>query len=230
MVKPANTPCLVIFCKRPRLFHGKQRLAKTIGAAQALIFARALLDCALEDAADWPGPLVLSPASARDRDWAKGLLARECQIVAQPDGGLGHRIEAIDGQLRGHGHTRIIFIGSDAPALRSSHFDQARLALATSDIVLGPAADGGVTLMGAAVPWPDLTRLPWSTDRLGTALAQCCHHHGLRLSHIAPGYDIDVAADLVRLSRDMAADPRPARRALYRELKAFFNQNELRYG
>ena len=44
---------LVIFCKWPRLNQGKQRLAKTIGAELALEVAKLLLDCAMEDAADW---------------------------------------------------------------------------------------------------------------------------------------------------------------------------------
>ncbi len=230
MTDLTKSPCLVLFCKRPRVFQGKQRLAKTIGAKQAVTFARAFLDCALEDAEGWPGPVVLSPSSAEDVAWAGGLLRRDHMVLAQPDGGLGERITAIDEKLRRLGHEQIVFIGSDAPALQPGHFDTACRALGRCDVVLSPASDGGVTIMGAAQPWPDLTFLPWSTDCLGQALAECCYHMGLRVENIAPSYDIDVEDDLARLWHDLARDPRPARRALYLVLGEFLQQKEVTYG
>lgn len=225
-----KSPCLVLFCKRPRLFQGKQRLAKTIGADWTLLLAGAFLDCALEDAQSWPGPVALSPASQQDRDWADGLLDRDHMVLAQPDGGLGERITAIDDRLRRLGHEQIIFIGSDAPALQPHHFDEVRQVLDRFDVVLSPARDGGVTIMGSAVPWPDLTFLPWSTSRLGAALAECCHQRGLWVKNISPGYDIDVEGDLARLWQDLARDRRPARRALYLVLDEFMQQKGVNYG
>jgi len=225
-----KSPCLVLFCKRPLMFQGKQRLAKTIGAEQAVMFARAFLDCALEDAEGWPGPVVLSPASVEDVAWAGRLLRRDHVVLAQPDGGLGERIKAIDDRLRRLGHQQIIFIGSDAPALQPGHFDAARDVLCRSDVALSPALDGGVTLMGAAVPWPDLTFLPWSTDCLGPALAECCRHQGLEVTNIPPSYDIDVEEDLARLWRDLTHDSRPARKALHLALGEFLQQKEVNYG
>jgi len=225
-----NRPCLVLFCKRPLLFQGKQRLAKTIGTEQALLFARAFLDCALEDVKSWPGPVVLSPASCEDHEWAANLLDRECQVMAQPDGNLGQRLMAIDHHLRRDGFDKIIFMGSDAPALQPRHFAAAHVALQSSDIVLSPAADGGVALMGAAVPWPDLISLPWSSDCLNAALMASCYRRGLQVTQISPCYDIDIEDDLARLWRDIEYDFRPARRALYLALGEFLQRNEVKYG
>jgi len=219
----SDTACLVVFCKRPALFHGKQRLAQTIGAKQALKFAQAFLDCALEDARAWPGPVVLSPASSGDVSWAKTLLDRDCRIVAQPQGGLGQRLWDIDRTLRREGHRKVIFIGTDAPALTPMHYAQARAALDTADIVLGPAADGGVTIMGARTPWPDFRLLPWGTSELGQALDALCRRHGHSTQALSPSYDIDVEADLSRLSTDLSGDRRPARQRLCRQLKAYLN-------
>ncbi len=223
-------PCLVVFCKRPALFHGKQRLAGTIGAQQALIFAGLFLDCALEDAHSWDGPFVISPACPESRDWAGGLLDGEHMVMAQPEGCLGHRLQTIDRQLRDRGYDRIIFMGSDAPTLKTAHFDETVRALRTGDIVLSPALDGGVTIMAARRPWPDLTVLPWSRDILGRSLAQHCRNHGLEVCHISPGYDIDVATDLIRLHQDLASDPRPARQNLYGALCDFLEQGRVGYG
>ena len=225
-----TAPCLVIFCKRPALFRGKQRLAKSIGAEQAHIFACLLLECALEDARSWDGPLVLSPASAEDRPWAVSLLDREHMVLAQPDGCLGHRLRIIDMELRRQGREQVIFIGTDAPMLTPGHYQEAREELSNHDVVLSPASDGGVTIMGTATGWPDMTGLPWSTDRLGAGLETLCRQQGQRVKHIAASYDIDVAADLVKLHRDLADDDRPARQALYREVGEFLGQKEVTYG
>lgn len=232
-------PCLVVFCKRPALFQGKQRLAKTIGAPQALIFAQAFLNCALEDARAWTrsgyGPVVLSPASPDDRDWAMGLrdgglLDQGTLVLAQPEGGLGYRLWAIDQELRRRGFDRIIFMGSDAPMLKPQHFDAAARAFLTKDIMLSPADDGGVTLMGARIPWPDLTGLPWSTDKLGHALATYCADNGMTVENISPSYDIDIEADLIKLQGDLVDDPRPARQYLYQQVSEFMGRDRINYG
>lgn len=228
-------PCLVVFCKRPALFQGKQRLAKTIGAPQALIFARAFLNCALEDARAWTrsgyGAVILSPASPDDRDWARGLLQnKETLVLAQPKGGLGYRLWAIDQELRRRGFGRIIFMGSDAPMLTPQHFDAAARAFLTKDIMLSPADDGGVTLMGARIPWPDLTDLPWSTNKLGQALATYCTDKDMTVENILPSYDIDIEADLIKLQGDLADDPRPARQYLYQKISEFMSRDRINYG
>ncbi len=225
-----QAPSLVIFCKRPTLFQGKQRLAETIGAEQTYIIAKALLECALEDAHDWQGPVVLSPASANDNNWAGDLLDRDHKVMAQPEGCLGHRLQTIDRKLREAGHDKTIFIGTDAPMLAPDHFQEARLALTQSDIVLSPASDGGVTIMGARKPWPDMTTLPWSTDRLGGELENLCLAQGHRVKNISPSYDIDVEPDLKKAQQDLAADPRPARQNLHRLICEFVTDEGVKYG
>ncbi|VAX05105.1 hypothetical protein MNBD_ALPHA03-519 [hydrothermal vent metagenome] len=235
----AAEPCLILFCKRPALFQGKQRLAKTIGAPQALIFAQAFLNCALEDTRAWAdsgyGSVVLSPASPDDLDWAMGLLEggllnRDSLILAQPEGGLGTRLWAIDQELRRRGFDKIIFMGSDAPMLKPLHFDAAARALLTKDIMLSPADDGGVTLMGSRIPWPDLRGLPWSTDKLGQALATYCADNDMTVENISPSYDIDIEADLLKLQGDLADDPRPARQSLYQQISEFRGRDRINYG
>ncbi|MFT5881325.1 MAG: glycosyltransferase A (GT-A) superfamily protein (DUF2064 family) [Moritella sp.] len=61
---------LVIILKRPLLNQGKQRIAASLGAEQALAVAQHLLVSVIEDANNWPGTVILSPASAVDYHWA----------------------------------------------------------------------------------------------------------------------------------------------------------------
>ncbi|MBL4894731.1 MAG: DUF2064 domain-containing protein [Emcibacter sp.] len=225
--------CLVVFCKRPALNQGKQRLAATIGAEQAFVFAQAFLDCALDDARIWPGSVVLSPASVEDEAWAAGLLDHSHQahqVIVQPEGNLGHRLWTVDRALRELGQDRIIFMGSDAPMLTACHFGAAAQALEDSDVVLSPATDGGVTLMGTRIGWPDLTDLPWSTDQLGAALENLCRARGDHVKNILPSYDVDVVADLAILWRDLSGDPRFARKKLYKLLDQFLTEQGAQFG
>ena len=222
--------CLVLFCKRPALFQGKQRLATTIGAEQALEFAQSFLACALEDLTAWPGPVILSPSTPEDASWAATILSRDHDIIAQTGGSLGDRLQQVDQAARQLGHEKVIFIGSDHPALSAQHYREAREALQNNDVVLSPARDGGVTIMGAGCVWPDLTGLPWSTEQLGRALSNHCRDHGLEVSYISSSYDIDVAADLAPLCHDLKMDYRPARQALYHQLCDFLMQETTAHG
>lgn len=205
---------LVVFCRRPSPGIGKQRIATAIGVGLTLELAKLMLDAALEDALAWPGPVALAPACGEDTPWASGLLARSARIVPQREGNLGERINGVDRELREAGSERIVYIGTDAPLLDYAYYARARLALEHADAVLGPAADGGVTLMGARRAWPNLADLPWSTPMLGAALDRRCRAHGFSVQQLEPQYDVDEADQLARLHTDLGRDPRPARMAL----------------
>jgi rSAM/selenodomain-associated transferase 1 len=209
---------LVIFCRRPAPGIGKQRLAAEIGSARAAEISALLLDAALEDAARWPGPVVLSPSEHEDIGWAATLLDRPVRVIPQPAGNLGERLQTVDRLVRDGCPAAVVFIGSDAPVLSEQDYETARNALLHHDVVLAPALDGGVTLMAARHTWPALTDLPWSSDQLHTALSERCTTQGLRVTRLASSYDVDVATDLQRLCKDLCTDQRPARRVLYRKL------------
>ena len=214
MLFQPNSSVLAIFCRRPSLGVGKQRLAVDIGSAKALQAAELLLETTLEDARAWPHELVISPAAQADVAWAE-TLADGAQVIAQPAAdNLGARLQYVDEQIRAAGGRRIIFIGSDSPTLSPQLLDEAAANLREVDVVLIPAMDGGVTLMGSRVPWPDLSTLPWETDTLGSALQDACRGAGMSVRIIGNGYDIDELADLLRLPELLAHDDRPARRDL----------------
>lgn len=191
----------------------KRRLAARIGEAAAAETARRLTGCALEDLAAWPGPTWLAPAERGDLA-GLGQAAAGHGVVLQGEGNLGTRIARVAGALRERGFAAQIFVGIDCPELDEPYLRRAAHALAEHDIVLGPAADGGVVLMGSRREWPALEPLPWSTDRLGAALDAACRSVGASIAALEPRTDIDTYDDLVRLREALAGDSRPARRAL----------------
>jgi glycosyltransferase A (GT-A) superfamily protein (DUF2064 family) len=209
---------LVLVCKRPAPGIGKQRLAASLGPETANRIAEALLACALEDAGDWPGPVVIAPAHTSDCAWAGTLLPRlrsKVRIQPQATGNLGQRLNVLDQELRGAGMEQLVYIGSDAPALTALDYAEVSDAMLDHDTVLMPAEDGGVVLMASRGPWPTLSGLPWSTARLGAALADCCRAAGQSVAMLTHGFDVDEPEDLFRLPAVLRMDRRPARRALH---------------
>ena len=214
---------LVLVCKRPAPGIGKQRLAVNLGVEVAHQIATALLACALEDACDWPGAVVIAPANAEDMEWARALstqIASPVLIVPQVSGNLGQRLNALDQTLRAQGMEQLVFIGSDAPGLDAADYAAARATLRYADVVLIPALDGGVVLMASRCAWPDLSALPWSSCQLGAALMDICRVAGQSVKTQGRGYDVDEVDDIVRLAGLLKQDQRPARRALLALVKS----------
>lgn len=221
----SNEPSLVIFCKRPKLNQGKQRLAEDSTAESALKVAQALLACAMEDANHWQGPVIIACSNHNDIEWARSL-ANNIQVITQlppgKSGNLGERLNYVDRQLRAQGHQQLVIIGTDAPILDNEHFQAAISALENNDIALSHADDGGVVIMANKTPWPILTDLPWSTNELSQSLLLHCQQHELTVQYSLPGYDIDYIADLKKLFIDLQTDLRPARQALLQTINEFF--------
>ena len=209
---------LVVVYKKPCPGVGKQRLAAQLGSQLTLDIAHALLACVLADARQWPGPVVLAPASSNDTQWTQQQARRigsACCVTPQIEGNLGQRLNALDAALRRRNREKLVFIGSDAPGLNEDDFQMVRDQLQIHDVVLIPADDGGVVLMAGRKPWPELSALPWSTPRLAVALAAACRASGLSVTVVRQGYDIDEADDFFRLTDLLASDIRPERRALH---------------
>lgn len=215
---------LILFCKRPAPGFGKQRLAAEIGSEAAFEVAQKLLACALEDLRDWAGPVVVSPSSRNEIEWASTLLERDYEVIPQSSGNLGERIESIDRVLRMQGRQRQIVIGSDAPELSLGLLSQANKLLDESDVVFSSAEDGGVSLMGTRCGWPPLEPMPWSTAVLGQALMVGCEQNHQIVSWAEACSDVDRLMDLERIRRVLPGDERKARQALLKVVERVINR------
>ena len=222
MIPDRKQSTLVLVCKRPKLGVSKQRLVAKFGHEKTLLIANALLDCALEDTSNWQGPVVIAPADNADFAWAATLFPESKQVEVWPQqaGNLGQRLNALDQSLRCIRHTQLVYIGSDAPSLRSTDYDDCQFALRRYDTALIPANDGGVALMASNLPWPNLADLPWSTNQLGKALTARCESVGQSIALLEQRADIDEFADCIKLAFDLKDDLRPARQALLRLIKS----------
>lgn len=209
-----GAPALVVLCTRPRLAPVKSRSPPDLEAQAAFDLSQALLACALEDAQSWNGPVILALALASDAVWADSVARRDWSIIGQAGGNAGERINAVDQILRRHGARTLVYIGTDAPVHSEGDYALARTALESADVAVMASTSGGVTLMAARRPWPDLATLAWNTNRLAAELAYHCDREGLRVGKLPRRLQVQGLGDCDRIVSELAEDPRPKRQAL----------------
>lgn len=174
---------LIIFAKPPRLGRVKRRLAADIGTMEALRFYRRNLAATLRMLGRdprWQCWLFLDRGAGR---WPRNLPRR-----LQARGDLGVRMETA---LRALPQGSIVLIGSDIPGVSRSDIRHAFRGLGRSDVVFGPAEDGGFWLVGLANSRvaPDLFKdIRWSTEH---ALADCTRNLVRPPSFTAMKCDVD---------------------------------------
>ena len=86
------------------------------------------------------------------------------KYVTQSDGDLGDRMKQAFQSGFDQGCDRIVMIGTDCPAIDKALIDRAFLALNKTDVVFGPAIDGGYYLIGLRKQILELfSNIAWST-------------------------------------------------------------------
>ncbi len=139
---------LVIFARTPQFGRVKRRLAREVGAAEAMRFYRATLDrqiAALSRDPRWTVWLFVTPDNEiRHAAW-RGVVPHG-RVRPQGQGDLGRRMLL---PFRTLPLGPIVLVGSDIPAMRPSHIARAFRLLGRHDLVFGPASDGGFWLIGS---------------------------------------------------------------------------------
>lgn len=192
----SGSGAIIVFLREPVPGKVKTRLAASIGAEQAAAVYRRLTELTLAAAGNAGVPVYLSydghlPAPA---DRSPGFL-----YTLQSPGDLGARmLHALATAQATHG--RAILIGSDCPDISDGILRNALDHLNSSDVVIGPASDGGYYLIGiAGPPLPGIfSGIPWSTDRVSALTLDRCAAAGLKVSFLPMLSDVDTREDLDR--------------------------------
>jgi len=192
---------LIVMAKAPVAGYAKTRLIPALGADGAARLARRLLDEAMAQAcAAGLGEVELCCAPDTHHPAFQAQQQRGgVRLTAQGDGDLGARMHRA--VVRGLAQAaQVLLIGTDAPALDAAYLQAANAALAGSDAVLGPAADGGYVLIGLRRPAPSLFEaMAWSTERVLAVTRERLAECGLGWVELPTLFDIDEASDLTQL-------------------------------
>ena len=127
-------------------------------------------------------------------------LAPDMQLICQRGETLGERLDNLLADALEGGVGCAVVIGSDSPTLPEEYIRQAFVLLATFDVVIGPAQDGGYYLIGMKKPHSSLLRqVPMSTPQVLSDTLALAQSTGATVSLLPVWYDVDTVDDLRRL-------------------------------
>ncbi len=199
------TTHLLIFAKYPTPGEVMTRLCPPLNADEAADVQRACIRLLCERAFRvWPvrPTLVVSPDDSEEQ--FRALVGPYIPLLQQGDGDLGERLARAAGSSFDAGATEVMIIGSDSPTIPEQRLIDARDALGSSDLAIGPCDDGGFYLLALKRLHDDLFRgVEWSTDRTAHQAVAQARSLGFSVSEIAPWYDIDRFEDLARTAGDI---------------------------
>ncbi len=212
---PGARSALFVMAKDPQAGHVKTRLCPPLSPEMAARLYRCFLLDVLDLVAGVPGvdPVVAyTPAEARSAFAA--LTNGNFLLVPQEGSDLGARLENTFRTLFRQGYHRVAAVSTDSPDLPPEYLREAFRRLERSPVVMGPCPDGGYYLIGMSRLVPELFReMPWSTEHVVPLTEERTRQLGLDLARLPEWSDVDTAADLGRLVRDLTAGAGPGDRA-----------------
>jgi uncharacterized protein len=202
---------LAIMARYPEKGKIKTRLAHTIGEEATLHLYQTFLYDLATRFANWTCDLhwAYTPTEHDFAAFAATLVPEHTErmfVFPQQGPDLGHRLHQVFHTLRMRQFRRTIVIGSDSPQISRATILQAQQALETTDIVLGPAEDGGYYLIAMHEPHDVFSDIPMSTEVVLQMTIEKAQKQRLSVHLLEPLFDIDEQPDLIRLAELLQQD------------------------
>jgi uncharacterized protein len=209
---PPACAAIGLICKTPAAGAVKTRLCPPLAGEQAAMVAAAMLADTAANAAATGHDLWC--VYAGDPDGLPALLPGGARLLAQRGDNLARRLAAAQTDLHGRGYERVLLLGGDCPTVEPAYLAEAVAALRDHDVVLGPAVDGGYTLIGTRRAEPALFDVEMSTPHVLSETLSRAAAVGLRAWSLAPRRDLDTADDIAAALAEGQLDAAPRTAAL----------------
>lgn len=195
---PAETPHLHLLAKAPLLGQAKTRLAPLLGLEGAANAHAELVRHCVANACQALPAEKITLWTALDHVHPLFIELREAfgvTLSAQPEGDLGARVRHALNSTPGPA----MLMGSDCPSITSALITTCAQQLASHDVVILPAEDGGYGFVGARQDYPALfENIPWGTQGVLATTQQRIAALGLRVAYPATIWDVDRPEDWQR--------------------------------
>lgn len=199
-LRPPRHEQLHVYTRYPEPGKTKTRLIPALGEKGAARLSRRMTQHALatvERFAEKRTMEVFVLHEGGSDEQMKRWLETRWNLRPQQGDGLGERLIHSFDQAFGEGADSVVTIGTDCPELSTGILVSAFDALVDSDLVIGPARDGGYYLIGLRRPAPKLFQgISWGTaDVLGQTFNRV-KKLGLRMAVLPSRSDVDRVEDL----------------------------------
>jgi rSAM/selenodomain-associated transferase 1 len=196
---------LIVVAKQPAPGKTKTRLSPPLSPKQA----SQLYECFLNDTldlirrVDQVQPVIAFLPTGAEAYFQQ--LAPDFELIQQNGPDLGVRLDNAISACLYQGYQHVVIMNSDGPTLPLNYLTRAFAALEDgNDVVLGPCDDGGYYLIGTKQPIPRLLRgVQMSTPTVAADTIALAVEANLRLHLLPIWYDVDDAASLTRLAKEV---------------------------
>jgi hypothetical protein len=190
---------LIIFVKNLIPGHVKTRLATTLGNDAAMNIYQQLLKVVHDNIQGADVDKIVFYSDFIENDiWQNSIFQKEVQKGKN----LGERMNNAFESLFLAGYEKVVIIGTDCPALDESIIHTAFAKMSDSDVVIGPATDGGYYLLGMKKLHPFLFQnVEWSTSSVLTQTIDLCKINELTYFLLNELSDIDEEKDLIHFKK-----------------------------
>jgi rSAM/selenodomain-associated transferase 1 len=192
-----NHRALLIMAKAPQGANVKTRLRGSLPDAERTELYRRLLEGTVSRLRDIPGVdtlITYHPPGSEGHFRAFGL-----PVFPQSGGDLGRRMHEAINEALSRGYRQAALVGVDIPGLDADVVLTAFSLLEESDVVFGPARDGGYYLVGLKSPAPGLFEgVRWSSENTLKDSLERARSLGLAASLAEALSDLDTPEDLRR--------------------------------
>lgn len=198
---------LIIFIKYPEAGKVKTRLAKDIGDTEAAEIYSQMTRTIIErtsDPANYSTIIFYDPPE-KEQEVKEWINKKELSYLPQLGNTLGERISSAFKEVYSSGTDKALIIGSDCVDVDKEILNKAIEALNTTDVILGPAEDGGYYLLGLNKYTPEIFQdIQWSTERVLEETIQKINTNGLKYELLKTLKDVDTVDDLEGLNIEIA--------------------------
>ena len=208
---------LAVMSKAPRPGKVKTRLSPPLtpeeAAALNICFLRDTTENIAAVAADGSAAGLVCYTPVGDEVAFDGLLPGSFALIAQQGDGFGERLHLAAVDILACGFGAVCLIDSDSPTLPNGALKAAVEALQRPGdrVVLGGSDDGGYYLIGVKQAHvAPFERITWSTASVYAETVERVRKAGIELVELPVWYDVDDAATLKVLERELLGGVAPA--------------------
>lgn len=196
----SNVNALIIFAKAPVPGQVKTRLQTHLSAEECAELHASFISetIRIADRVEGADIFISCHPCVEDPFFQKVAHDHEVRLIPQNGNDIGERMANAIRDTISAGYKKVIIIGSDSPDLPPEYIQEGFKRLESSDMVIGPATDGGYYLIGGKKELPVFEGIPWSSDKVFEMTLKKARGHRLIFSVLSEWYDIDTWEDLQR--------------------------------